>query len=151
MDDTEKPEIHYSQIFRIFQQWLKCKSLLKIFENSVFTLHKENRLDTSITHGDGTTTMAKKGGDCLGYSGHKQMKSEKIVAFVDRNCNVLSPPMTIAPGNRHEGPLFGKAFDFLKDLFKRMGRSLKGSIVSLDSAYDSAPNRKKGTVNLFKV
>jgi transposase len=141
-DDAGRPEIHYSQIFRIFQQWLKCGSFLKIFENSVFTLHKENRLDTSITHGDGTTTIAKKGGNCLGYSGHKHTKGEKVVAFVDRNCNVLSP-MVVAPGNRHEGPLFGKAFDFLKDLFKRMGRSLKGGVASLDSAYDSRANRKK--------
>jgi len=141
-DETGQSEIHYTQVFKIFQQWLKCGSLLKIFENSVFTLHRENRLDTSITHGDGTTTTAKKGGDCLGFSGHKHMKSEKVVAFVDRNCNVLSP-MTIAPGNRHESPLFGKAFKFLKDLFKRMGLSLKGSVASLDSAYDSAPNRKK--------
>jgi hypothetical protein len=70
------------------------------------------------------------------------MKSEKIVAFVDRNCNVLSP-MTIAPGNRHEGPLFGKAFESLKDLFKRIGRSLKKGLISLDSAYDSFANRKK--------
>ena len=76
-------------------------------------------MDTSVTHGDGTTTMAKKGGDCLGFSGHKHMLSEKVVAFVDRNCNVLSP-MTVAPGNRHEGTLFGKAFSFLKDIFKRM-------------------------------
>lgn len=141
-DETGRPEIHYSQVFRVFQQWLKCGSLLKIFENSVFTLHRENLLDTSITHGDGTTTMAKKGGDCLGLSGHKHMKGEKVVAFVDRNCNVLSP-MTIAPGNRHEGPLFGKAFKSLKDFFKRMGRSLKESVASLDCAYDSVGNRKK--------
>jgi transposase len=141
-DDTGQSEIHYSQVFRVFQQWLNCGSILHIFENSVFTLHKENRLDPSITHGDGTTTMAKRGGDCLGYCGHKHMKSEKVVAFVDRNCNILSP-MTIAPGNRHEGPLFGKAFDLLKDLFKRMGRSLKGTVASLDSVYDCAKHRKK--------
>lgn len=141
-DSTGRPEIHYSQIFRIFQCWLRCGSLVRIFENSVFYLHTLDFLDTSITHGDGTTTMAKKGGDCLGYSGHKHMKSEKVVAFVDRNCNVLSP-MTIAPGNRHEGPLFAKAFASLKDFFKRMGRSLKGSVISLDSAYDSGENRKK--------
>ena len=140
-NETGRPEIHYSQVFRIFQQWLKCGALLKIFEGSVFTLHEKNLLDTSVTHGDGTTTMAKKGGDCLGYSGHKHMKSEKIVAFVDRDCHVLSP-MVIAPGNCHEGPLFKRSFQFLKDIFKRLGRSLKGSTVSLDSAYDSANNRK---------
>src|ERR1700733_11659414 len=90
-DETGRSELHYSQVFRVFRQWLRCGSLVKIFEHSVFTLHKEDLLDTSVTHGDGTTTTAKKGGDCLGYNGHKHMKSEKIVAFVDRNCNVLSP------------------------------------------------------------
>jgi transposase len=141
-DETGRPELHYSQVFRTFQKWLNGGTILNVFENSVLNLHHENLLDTTVTHGDGTTTMAKKGGDCLGYSGHKHMKSEKIVAFVDRNCNVLSP-MTIAPGNRHEGPLFGKAFAFLKDIFKRIGKTLKGSVVSLDSAYDSGKNRKR--------
>lgn len=122
-------------------RWLHTGTLLKIFENTVFKLDAEGLLDTSVTHGDGTTTMAKKGGDCLGFSGHKHMKSEKIVAFVDRNCNVLSP-MTVAPGNRHEGPLFDKAFGFLKDILKRMGKPLLEIVVSLDSAYDSKSNRK---------
>lgn len=140
-DKTGRPEIHYSQVFRVFQAWLNAGTLLKIFESSVFKLDKANLLDTSVTHGDGTTTMAKKGGDCLGFSGHKHMKSEKIVAFVDRNCNVLSP-MVVAPGNRHECPLFEKAFGFLKDILKRMGKSLRNSTVSLDSAYDSKVNRK---------
>lgn len=140
-DETGRPEIHYSQVFRFFQTLLHTGTLLKIFENSVFTLNKHGLLDTSITHGDGTTTMAKKGGDCLGFSGHKHMLSEKVVAFVDRQCNVLSP-MVVAPGNRHEGPLFGKAFIFLKDIFKRMGKSLHATVMSLDSAYDSFVNRK---------
>ena len=60
-DATGRPEIHYSQVFRVFQSWLKCDTLLKIFEDSVLILDRENLLDTSVTHGDGTTTMAKKG------------------------------------------------------------------------------------------
>jgi hypothetical protein len=51
--------------------------------------------------------------------------------------------MSIASGNRHEGPLFEKAFESLKDLAKRIGLSLNNTMVSLDSAYDSAKNRKK--------
>jgi hypothetical protein len=140
-DATGRPEIHYSQVFRVFQSWLKSDTLLKIFEHSVLTLNEKGLLDLSVTHGDGTTTMAKKGGDCLGFSGHKHMLSEKVVAFVDRKCNVLSP-MVVAPGNRHEGPLFGKAFTFLKDIFKRLGKSLNEKVMSLDSAYDSKTNRK---------
>jgi transposase len=140
-DETGRPELHYSHVFRTFQKWLNEGMILNVFENSVLNLHHENLLDTTVTHGDGTTTMAKKGGDCLGYSGHKHMKSEKIVAFVDRNCNVLSP-MTIAPGNRYEGPLFGKALTFFKDILKRIGKTLKGSVVSLDSACDSGKIRR---------
>jgi hypothetical protein len=52
-----------------------------------------------IVHGDGTTTAAKKGGDNIGFSGHKKMKGDKVVAFCDRNCNVIAPFVS-APGNR---------------------------------------------------
>lgn len=140
-DKTGKPEIHYTRIFRIFQKWEKHGSFVNIFENSVFRLHEKGLIDASVIHGDGTTTIAKKGGDCLGFSGHKHMKSEKIVAFCDRYCNVLSP-MVRSPGNKHESPLFIRAFDFLKNLMKRIGITISRSIMSLDSAYDSIKNRK---------
>jgi Transposase DDE domain len=84
----------------------------------------------------------RKEGDCLGYSGHKHYKGEKTVAFVDRNCNVLSP-FTTAPGNRHETKMFVDSFSHLKRILKMLGESLSGMIVSLDSAYDSIENRKK--------
>ena len=38
---------------------------------------KFDLLDTSIIHGDGTTTVAKKGGDVIGYNGHKHMKGNR--------------------------------------------------------------------------
>lgn len=141
-DQNGKSEIHYTQIFKVYQKWVKSGAFVKIFEASVLKLHNNGLLDTTVLHGDGSTTMAKKGGDNLGYSGHKHMVSEKVIAFCDKKCNVISP-MTIAPGNRHEGPLFIGAFDFLKDVCKRVGISLQKSIASLDSAYDSLVNRKK--------
>jgi hypothetical protein len=137
-----KPEIHYTSIFRHFKQWVNNKSILKIFENSVMKLHEHGLLNLSVIHGDGTTTMAKKGGDGLGYSGHKHMKSEKIVAFSERNCNVLSPMVTAA-GNRNECPLFPEAFEFLKNMLKKLGTSCNGIIMSMDGIYDSKENRKK--------
>jgi hypothetical protein len=78
---TGKPEIHYTGVFRIFQYWLKEKVFDKIFENSVVCLHANKLLDLSILQGDGTSTIAKKGGDCLGFSGHKPFKGEKTVAY----------------------------------------------------------------------
>lgn len=59
-DPNGRCEIHYSRIFRVFKEWLTNGILLKIFEFSVFLLQKSDLLDTSVLHGDGTSTMAKK-------------------------------------------------------------------------------------------
>ena len=138
---TGKPEIHYTRIFRLFQYWLKNEVFEKIFEHSVAFLHDLDLLDLSILHGDGTSSMAKKGGDDLGFSGDKHFKGEKTVAFVDRNCNVIAP-FTKAPGNRHENRLFPNAFYHLKRIIKKIGANLTGSVASLDSAYDASNTRK---------
>jgi transposase len=140
-DENGKPEIHYTRIFKIYRRWAKDGSLKKVFENSVCVLAKEGKLDLSILHGDGSLTPAKKGGDIIGYSGHKHFKGEKVVAIVDRNVNVLAP-YTIAPANKNESPLFADALVNLKNIIKRINASLTDVIMSLDTAYDSFKNRK---------
>jgi len=60
-DSTGNPEIHYSNIFRIFQRWEGDGCFDKIFAGSIDRLFKAKLLDTSVVHGDGTTTSAKKG------------------------------------------------------------------------------------------
>lgn len=69
------------------------------------------------------------------------MKGDKIVAFCDRNCNVLAPFIT-APGNRNECPLFKEAFNPLKKISSEVGIKISGSVMSLDGVYDSQSNRK---------
>lgn len=140
-DDRGKPEIHYSRIFRKFQIWRRDGSLQHVFENSIFLLKDFNLLDLRILHGDGSSTPAKKGGNRIGYNGHKHFKGEKVIAIVDRNVNVLAP-YTIAPGNKNESPLFKKALSNLKAITKAVGLNIKGSIMSLDGVYDSKENRK---------
>lgn len=56
-----KPETHYTRVFRTFQYWIKHGCFNKIFEASVLKLLKENKLNISVIHGDGTSTCAKKG------------------------------------------------------------------------------------------
>ena len=105
-------------------------------------------LDLDVLHGDGTTTPAKKGGDNIGYNGHKHFKGEKVIAITDRNGNVLSP-YTTAAGNKNESPLFEPALKHLKKIINQIGASIIGSIMSLDGVYDSRKNRKFGTKCLF--
>jgi transposase len=135
------PEIHPTRIYRMMRRWQADGSIDRLFAGSVDQLHHDQLLDLSTIHGDGTTTAAKKGGDNLGYSGHKHLKGDKVVAFCDRNCNIIAPFVT-APGNRNESPLLRDALPRLTAMARAIGADLQGSTVSLDGVYDCRENRK---------
>ena len=138
---TGRPEIHYTSIYRAFRRYEAQRCFDAIFEGSVLLLHQRDYLDISVIHGDGTTTAAKKGGDNLGFSGHKHMKGDKVVAFCDRNCNVIAP-FIAAPGNRNESPLLKAALPQFTRIAQKVGLDLNHTRVSLDGVYDSRANRK---------
>jgi transposase len=140
-DETGKPEIHYTAIFKQYANWSDDGSLKKAFEASVQRLSNEKDLDVSILHGDGTNTVAKKGGDGIGYSGHKHQRGEKVLAIVDNNGYVLAP-YTIAPVNQNDCILLPDGLSHLSSMARNVGFSIKGSIINLDVAFDSIKNRK---------
>lgn len=135
------PEIHYTSIYRAFRRWASDGCIAATFIGSVSRLWQDNLLDVTVVHGDGTTTAAKKGGDNIGFSGHKKVKGDKIVAFCDRNCNVIAP-FVAAPGNRNESPMLKEALPELMRIARQVGLNLQGTIVSLDGVYDCRANRK---------
>ncbi len=136
-----QPEVHYTRIYRAFRRFEAHGCFDAIFAGSVLQLYEKEYLDISVIHGDGTTTAAKKGGDNLGFSGHKHFKGDKVVAFCDRHCNVIAP-FIAAPGNRNESPLLPKALPQVTRIAKQVGLDLNQTIVSLDGVYDSRTNRK---------
>jgi transposase len=140
-DQTGSPEIHYTRIYRMFRYWQTRGCIDAIFAGSVSILDQSDLLDISVMHGDGTTTAAKKGGDHIGFSGHKKMKGDKVVAICDRNCNVIAPILS-APGNRNESPLLREALEQLASMAKAAGLDLRGNILSFDGVYDCPANRK---------
>lgn len=140
-DRAGRPEIHYTRIYSALRQFEAQGCFDAIFAESVSLLHRKGQLDISVIHGDGTTTSARKGGDNLGYSGHKHLKGDKVVAFCDRNCNVIAPFIP-APGNRNESPLLPEALPQVTRVAKQVGLDLNDTIVSLDGVYDSRANRK---------
>jgi hypothetical protein len=136
-----RPKIHYTQIYFAFRRYEAQGCFDTIFAGSVLHLHQQELLDISVIHGDGTTTSAKKGGDNLGFSGHKHWKGDKVVAFCDRNGNVIAP-FIAASGNRNESPLLKAALPQVTRLAKQVGLDLNQTIVSLDGVYDSRANRR---------
>jgi transposase len=82
-DHDGKAQIHYTTVYRAFAKWSDDGSLELAFIASVQHLADHQQLDLSVLHGDGTNTVAKKGGDGIGYSGHKHQKGEKVIAIID--------------------------------------------------------------------
>jgi transposase len=56
-----KPELHYTNVYRVFAKWSDDGSLQQAFMASVRHLSDEKQLDVRVLHGDGTNTVAKKG------------------------------------------------------------------------------------------
>jgi len=134
-------EIHYTTVYKVFARWSDDGSLEHAFIASVAHLSEHNQLDLSVLHGDGTNTVAKKGGDGIGYSGHKHQKGEKVIAIIDNNGYVLAP-LPVAPVNEADTVLLPEGLKALKRVAKLTGLGLKGSYLNLDGGFDSTSNRK---------
>jgi hypothetical protein len=140
-DVNGRQEIHYTRVWRAFCRGEADGCFDAISEGTELTLHRADLLDVSVIHGDGTTTAAKKGGDNIGFIGHKKVKGDKVAPFCDRNCNVIAPFIS-APGNYNESPLLHDALPVVTRIADSIGVDLRGTIVTLDGVYDCRRNRK---------
>ena len=80
-DADGKPAIHYTNVYRAFAKWADDGSLWRAFVASVRHLAAEKHLDLRVLHGDGTNTVAKKGGMALGTQGINTRRARRSLAF----------------------------------------------------------------------
>jgi transposase len=78
-DPHGKPALHYTTVYRVFAKWTDDESLQRAFIASVGHLAAEKKLDLSILHGDGTNTVAKKGGMGSGIRGTHTRRARRSV------------------------------------------------------------------------
>ena len=140
-DAQGKPAIHYTTVYKVFARWSDDGSLEQALIASVKHLADHHQLDLSVLHGDGTNTVAKKGGDGIGYSGHKHQKGEKVIAIIDNNGYVLAP-LPVAPVNEADTVLLPEGLKGLKRVAKLTGLALAGAYFNLDGGFDAKTNRK---------
>ena len=100
-----KPAIHDTTVYKVFAKWSDDGA----------------QLDLRILHGNGTHTVAKKGGDGIGYAGHKPQKGEKVIAMIDNHGSVLAP-LPVAPVNEADTVLLPEGLKALKRVARRSGR-----------------------------
>jgi transposase len=76
-DAHGRAAIHYTTLYKVFAKWANDGSLWQAFLASVHHLAVEKHLDTSILHGDGTNTVAKKGGMALATQATSTRRARK--------------------------------------------------------------------------
>jgi transposase len=76
-DAHGNPAIHYTTVYKVFAKWADDGSLWQAFVASVQHLAAEKHLDLSVLHGDGTNTVAKKGGMASGFQGTNTRRARK--------------------------------------------------------------------------
>ena len=140
-DVTGTPAIHDTNVYRAFAKWADDGSLQKAFMASVGHLAAEKPLDVSVLHGDGTNTVAKKGGDGIGYSGYKHQKGENVIAITDNNGYVLSP-LPVAPVNETDMVLLPDGLKALKRVANATDLVLTDAYLNLDAGFDSTYHRQ---------
>ena len=139
--DDGTARIHYTTIYKVFARWCDDGSLERAFIASVRHLAAHSHLDLSILHGDGSNTVAKKGGDGIGYCGHKHQKGEKVLAIVENNGFVLAP-LPVAPVNEADTVLLPDGLNALKRVARVADLEIEGAYLNLDGGFDSRRNRK---------
>lgn len=72
-----KGETSWNAVYARHNRWSKDGSYETLFLNSVDVLKKDGKLDLSILHGDGSNTVAKKGGKKLAIQDINTKKAKK--------------------------------------------------------------------------
>lgn len=72
-----KAELHYTGVFKLFARWAEDGSLQRAFMASVKQLDSTKKLDLSLLHGDGSNTVAKKGGTRSATAGTSTRRGRK--------------------------------------------------------------------------
>jgi transposase len=76
-DTAGKPAIHDTTVYKVFARWANDGSLWQAFVASVRHLAAAQHLDIRVLHGDGTDTVATKGGMASGTRGTNTRRGRK--------------------------------------------------------------------------
>src|SRR6266849_2467918 len=94
-DINGNPAIHDTTVYKVFAKWADDGSLWQAFVASVRHLAEAKKLDLRVLHGDGTNTVAKKGGMALGTQGtntrraRRSLPSSTIMALCELPSQLL--------------------------------------------------------------
>jgi transposase len=128
-----EPGYTWQAVYYHFNRWSK----LKVWRHAWVDLLKNNpdRLDLSNINLDGSHTITKQGGECVGYQGRKAAKTTNALYLCDVNGTMLAMS-TPQAGQHHDVYEIKERFKEICDILKDAGISVDGLFMNADAGFD---------------
>lgn len=134
----EPGSITWNGVYYYFNKWFKDGS----FQTAWLAVLREHKtlLDLSSLQLDGSHTIAKQGGESVGYQGRKKANTTNSLFFTDKNGIPLMMGEPQA-GNHHDVYEIRSLFEQMCQLLQEAGISLKGVFMNADAGFDTTELR----------
>ncbi|QNF31210.1 IS5 family transposase (plasmid) [Adhaeribacter swui] len=127
-------------VYYHFSRWVRDGSIRKVWVE----LLKQQRklLDLSSIQLDGSRTICKNGGECIGYQSRKAAKCCNSLFLADNKGLMLACSCPIA-GQHHDLFEIKQVFEELRELLKEAGIETAGLFLNADAGFDSQEFRQQ--------
>jgi transposase len=134
-----KDELTWQGVYYHFNRWTKLGCWQKIWINLL--AHHHAYLDLSCAQLDGSHTLAKNGGEAIGYQGRKAANTTNSL-FLSDNQGLMLAIATPQEGQHHDLYQIQELFEQLCQLLLQAGIDLKGVFLNADPGFDSQTFRQ---------
>ncbi|MGV3539109.1 MAG: transposase [Rufibacter sp.] len=132
--------LSWQGVYCHFRKWADDGSIRKVWTG----LLKGHRrlLDLSCVQLDGSQTICRNGGECVGYQGRKAAKSCNSLFLADNRGLMLACSCPLA-GQHHDLFRIRQVFGELCDVLKEAGIETDGLFLNADAGFDSRQFRRQ--------
>jgi len=132
--------LSWQGVYHHFRKWVRDGSFKKVWLELLKSRRKH--LDLSCVQLDGSQTVCKNGGQCIGYQGRKAAKTCNSLFLADNQGLMLACSSPVS-GAHHDLYEIEQVFAQLMDLLKEAGIDTAGLFLNADAGFDSQQLRKQ--------
>ncbi|MEM1003194.1 MAG: transposase [Bacteroidota bacterium] len=132
-------QISYSTVYHHYRKWCKDGSWQDVWTQ--FLSRFKSLLDLSTAQLDRTHSLAKKGGEAVGYQGRKKAKTSNILCISDKNGLVVAWSKPVS-GNHNDLFQIENQVKTMLGQLKESAISVEGLFINADAGFDAEVLRK---------
>ncbi|HEY0055745.1 MAG TPA: IS5 family transposase [Pedobacter sp.] len=135
----EQEQLTWQGVYYHFNRWSKLDCWKQVWVHLLAQHHAY--LDLSSAQLDGSHTLAKNGGESIGYQGRKAAKTCNSL-FIADNQGLMLSMASPQEGNHHDLYEIETLFEQLTQLLQEAGIDLRGVFLNADPGFDCQTLRK---------